>query len=38
MVSILPEFMEKSLFLERTKYNYIFDGGSFLKIEKKFVI
>ena len=25
-------------FFERTKYTYIFDGGSFLKIEKKLVI
>ena len=30
---------KKGLFLERTKYTYIFDGGSFFKIEKKkFVI
>ena len=26
---------KKSLFLERTKYTYIFDSGSFFKIEKK---
>ena len=38
MVSILQEFMEKRYFLERTKYKYIFDGGSLLKIEKNFVI
>ena len=29
---------KKGLFLERTKYTYIFDGGSFLKIEKNFVM
>ena len=26
---------KKGLFLERTKYTYIFDGGSFFKIEKE---
>ena len=29
---------KKGLFLERTKYTYIFDGGSFFKIEKKKII
>ena len=29
---------KKGLFLERTKYTYIFDGGSFFKIEKKEII
>ena len=29
---------KKGLLLERTKYTYIFDGGSFFKIEKKFLI
>ena len=28
-------YWKKGLFLERTKYTYIFDGGSFFKIEKK---
>ena len=29
---------KKSLFLERTKYTYIFDGDSFFRIKKKIVI
>ena len=29
-------YWKKALFLERTKYSHIFDGGSFFKIEKNF--